>query len=299
VRSPASPGRLDIVRGAHRPDRLALPLLDEPLRCRAYKTLRPVTARAGSPEACDCALVPRDGAYGCEVMLAAGEPIGVASLALRGAELLDNAARRRVHASLGFGAASLASQRQFAETREAALRDALTGAHNRTFLGEFLNKHLVLAERRAAGIGVVVLDLDHFKRLNDTWGHDVGDRALVETVATLIRELRQSDAVVRLGGEEFCAVLIDTSLERSVEIAERLRAAIAAIRIPADGGEVAFTASLGVAAFPEHGADQQSLLAAADRATYVAKDAGRNQVRAAQANDPPRRSRPRLAVPSP
>jgi diguanylate cyclase (GGDEF)-like protein len=278
--------RLEVVRSSTvPPGRLQLPILAEPLKCRAVRTLRPVVADAGSPRACRCPLVPEGGSYLCEPLLAAGELVGVVNLQASWKAHFTDRIQQRVHASIGFGATAMASLRLLASTRERALRDPLTGAYNRAFLVEYLNKNLALAERRDAGLGVLAIDLDHFKRLNDTHGHAAGDRALIATVEAIQREVRSADAVVRHGGEEIVVVLIDTDLSGALDAAERVRGAIAEIKLDSDRGQVAIRASIGVAAFPDHGRDQQSLLDAADRALYRAKDAGRNRVISADEAD--------------
>lgn len=283
----ASGNRLDVARSTAEPaERIHLPILAEPAKCRAVRTLKPVTADAASPTACRCALVPDGGSYLCEPMLAAGELVGVVNLQASWKAHFTDRIQKRVHASLGFAATSLASLRMLAATRERALRDPLTGAYNRAFLTEFLNKQLATAERKGGGLGVLAIDLDHFKKLNDTHGHAAGDRALMATVECLFREVRSADAVVRYGGEELVVVLVDTDLRGASDAAERIRAAIEATTIDAEQGPVRVRASIGVAAFPDHGHDQASLLAAADRALYAAKTAGRNRVVAAEPAEP-------------
>jgi diguanylate cyclase (GGDEF)-like protein len=127
-----------------------------------------------------------------------------------------------------------------------------------------------------------MVDLDHLKRLNDSFGHAVGDRALVAAVGALQRSVRSSDAVVRYGGEELAVVLVDTDVDGAVDAAERARRAIADVVLPTDKGPVGVRASIGVAAYPRHGADQAGLFAAADEALYRAKAQGRNRVVAAE-----------------
>jgi diguanylate cyclase (GGDEF)-like protein len=282
----AKGARLEVARSSKGDgDRIQLPILAEPARCRAVRTLKPVTADSASPTACKCALVPDGGSYLCEPMLAAGELVGVVNLQANWKAHFTDRIQRRVHASLGFGATALASIRLLAATRERAFRDPLTGAHNRAFLNEYLNKHLALAERKNVGLGVLAVDLDHFKHLNDTHGHQAGDRALMAVVETLQGAVRASDAVVRHGGEELVVVLVETDLAGATQSAERIRAAIEQLQIDTDQGQVGVRASIGVAAFPEHGHDQGTLLAAADRALYAAKAAGRNRVIAAERRD--------------
>jgi diguanylate cyclase (GGDEF)-like protein len=277
VRNGASE-RLEVAHHDRQVDRLHLPILAEPMRCRALRTLKPVQDVGGQPTACRCAFAPEGRSYLCKPMLAAGEIVGVVNLQAKEGQYFPPVASSNVRKTLSFGATALASLRLLATTRERALRDALTGAYNRAFLGEFLDKHLALASRRGEQVGVLAIDLDHFKRLNDTFGHAMGDRALVATVQAIQQEVRSSDAVVRWGGEELIVVLVETDAHAAGDVAERIRNAIADLRLFSDDRRVPVRASIGVAAFPEHGHDQGSLLEAADRALYRAKAGGRNQI---------------------
>jgi diguanylate cyclase (GGDEF)-like protein len=173
--------------------------------------------------------------------------------------------------------------RALTTARDQALRDGLTGAYNRRFLDEVLPKEVEQARRREAPLSVLMLDIDHFKRFNDSFGHEVGDRVLAVFARTLQARLRSGDFVARYGGEEFTAVLPGAGLEEARLLAERLRAGLEALELgPPDFPEgCRITASLGVAAFPEHGADGEALLQSADRALYLAKGQGRNRVVAA------------------
>lgn len=163
---------------------------------------------------------------------------------------------------------------------EFALRDPLTGAYNRRFLNEVLDKKMADARRYMHHLAVVVADIDHFKKINDTYGHDAGDHVLKTVVATIGASLRAGDVLARTGGEEFLLVLQVTDAAAAMLVAERVRARLerTPIGLP-DGGNVRVTMSLGVALFqPEHGSRDQ-LIKAADNGLYEAKHAGRNLVR--------------------
>lgn len=262
--------------------RLQLPIASEPMRCRALRTLRAVTADVGTAAACRCPLAEVGGSYLCAPMLATGTTVGVVALQADGRGAFASDVRRRVQAALAFGAPALASMRLLVATQERALRDPLTGAFNRSFLAESLDQRLAAAARRHGQIGVIMVDLDHFKQLNDTHGHAVGDRALIAAVAALQAGVRRGDAVVRVGGEELVVVLDDCTVSGALETAERLRVAVERIQLESDRGDVHVRASLGVAVAPDHGTDRPSLLDAADRALYRAKRDGRNTVRCAR-----------------
>lgn len=164
--------------------------------------------------------------------------------------------------------------RREAVIREISLTDALTGVGNRRFLDDRLAVESERGRRYGSSLALFMLDIDHFKRVNDTFGHEAGDRVLQETGALLMRHLRQSDSAARLGGEEFIVLMPDSSLADATVVAERLRAEMAA-QVRRDPSSI--TASFGVACLraDESGAD---LLARADAALYRAKNAGRNRV---------------------
>lgn len=154
--------------------------------------------------------------------------------------------------------------------RQLSVRDPLTDLYNRRYLDEAARRELARAERQAASVAVLMIDVDHFKRFNDNYGHVAADAALKELAALLQRNTRKEDVVCRYGGEEFVVILSGTDLARAAQHAERLRAACHA--------EGRVTLSIGVALFPCHGRDWSELLARADEALYQAKGAGRNQV---------------------
>ncbi len=163
--------------------------------------------------------------------------------------------------------------------------DALTGIGNRRRMSAQIGAELDRARRFGHPLALLMIDIDHFKHINDSAGHDAGDRALVAVARTLTQALRASDAAARFGGEEFVVLMPETGLDVACEAAERLRAAIAALRLSGDRGQpISMTVSIGVAAFnAAHGADTaSSLLSRADRALYRAKAGGRDMVECAQ-----------------
>jgi len=134
------------------------------------------------------------------------------------------------------------------------------------------------ADRARTPLSAVVIDLDHFKALNDRHGHQAGDEVLAVFAATLRRGVRASDFAGRWGGEEFVVLLHDTGLEGAMHAAEGMRASFEGLEVPGVNAHV--TASLGVATLPDHATDGPALIRAADRALYRAKTAGRNRVAA-------------------
>ena len=163
----------------------------------------------------------------------------------------------------------------FAQIQRQALTDALTGCFNRRSFEMQLDKDLLMAKRSHQPLSLVMLDLDKFKQLNDTAGHDAGDEALRKLADCFREELRGVDTAARLGGDEFVLILPQAYAEGALIVAERLRARVAQIEIPGFGS---LSTSMGIATFPVHAASRADLVLAADAALYSAKRAGRNRV---------------------
>jgi diguanylate cyclase (GGDEF)-like protein len=169
---------------------------------------------------------------------------------------------------------------QFAEVDRRARTDQLTGLWNRHHFGEQLQRTLNEADRYGTQVSLVLVDIDHFKRVNDTWGHEAGDAVLRQVARILQDGVRSVDICVRYGGEEIALLLAQTDSEHAVEVAERLRGRIAAQPLKHRGAEIAVTASFGVATYPETVKVRDQLFPASDKALYIAKHEGRNRVRA-------------------
>lgn len=162
--------------------------------------------------------------------------------------------------------------------REQATHDPLTGLYNRRYLEDSLSRELILAERNRHPVSVIMCDLDDFKAINDRYGHLGGDEILRTFGDLLKQQVRGSDIYCRYGGEEFLLVLPQMSGGNAGERAEQLRTAIAAAPVSFGASQIAVTASFGVATFPQDSRTGDELIAAADRALYAAKAAGRNRV---------------------
>jgi len=164
--------------------------------------------------------------------------------------------------------------------REMSTIDGLTRLTNRRSFIERGQSEFLRAQRiPASALACVMVDLDHFKRINDTWGHHAGDQVLIAASTIMMEGARQYDEVGRYGGEEFAILLPGLTLEAAAIVAERIREKIAGAKINVDGNPIAITASFGVASFPAPGVvDLNDLLKAADKALYAAKESGRNRV---------------------
>ncbi len=174
-----------------------------------------------------------------------------------------------------------------AKLREEAIRDPLTGLFNRRYLEETLDRELSRATRERSPLSLAVLDIDHFKLLNDTHGHAAGDVMLRSLAALLRDQTRAEDVVCRYGGEEFVVVLPATSLAHAMQRMGQLRSAVESLSVRHEQLVLQATISIGVAAFPDHGRTSRQLLQAADIALYEAKHGGRNRVTACKAAPPP------------
>ncbi len=159
-----------------------------------------------------------------------------------------------------------------------AMRDPLTGLYNRRQLEESLHREVLRARRLGGTVGVMAIDVDHFKRVNDTLGHEVGDRALRGIAEELASCVREEDIACRAGGEEFVIILPGAGKTALRSRAEAVRRTIEQARIPAGEGVLKLTVSIGLASFPAYGDSGQAVLRAADVALYKAKAAGRNRV---------------------
>ena len=199
------------------------------------------------------------------------------------AVLVDITARRQVEESLLAAHSQLQAhvaeiEKLQIELREQAIRDPLTGLYNRRYLFESLSREVPRAVREGYPISIILLDIDHFKIINDTFGHDAGDKAL-RVLATQLKTLsRVEDIVCRYGGDEHLIVMHNTTADKALERADQLRKAIARRRVSHAGKTFKFTVSFGVAVFPVYAATIEEVISAADYALYQSKKAGRNRV---------------------
>ncbi len=162
---------------------------------------------------------------------------------------------------------------------DASVTDALTSAYNREYFDTRLASELAYARRHNAPLSLIMLDIDHFKRVNDTYGHRVGDQVLVALVRTARPALRTEDVFCRYGGEEFAIILRTTDVQQASCVAERIRAIVAELRFESAGKKLGITVSLGCASLKCcDEVTSENLISVADRRLYAAKHAGRNRV---------------------
>jgi diguanylate cyclase (GGDEF)-like protein len=208
----------------------------------------------------------------------------IGALVLTGARgTFDSAAQRVLSIVANQAAGALHAGQMIDHAREAAIHDALTGLHNRRAFNESLERACAREDRQGGHFALLLLDIDRFKKLNDTYGHPAGDAALRHTAQLLTHHVRKSDLAARFGGEEFAVLLASTDRVGAEHLAEKVRAEVEKGRLVYDGARLGVTVSIGVAVWPQDGRDPAALVGAADRALYAAKEGGRNRVVSAEA----------------
>jgi diguanylate cyclase (GGDEF)-like protein len=247
----------------------------EPRSCLAVRSGWTHREGTGRPALLSCSLcAPCPGASSCVPLIVGGEVIG-STLLIRPTPY-DEADERRVRESVGQAAPVLANLRNLAIAELRAATDGLTGLPNKRAVTDTLKRMFAEAATTTSPLVLLLLDLDHFKQVNDQRGHAVGDQVLANVGAVLRGALRAGDFAGRNGGEEFAILLPDTEINPALVIAERVRSAVAEISLT--GSDVVVTVSIGAAGFPDHASTASQLERLADAALYVAKRQGRNRV---------------------
>jgi diguanylate cyclase (GGDEF)-like protein len=213
----------------------------------------------------------------CLPMIVGGTVVGVLGVA-RGSELLTESRRRVLAASSALLAIAVKNVQLFDEIRLNSLHDGLTRCFNRTHGLDVLENELHRARRSNTTVTIILFDIDHFKAVNDRYGHLCGDAVLVAVGRRIREALRSSDIKCRYGGEEFLVILPDTSIGGAKRVAETLRLEVSEVQVQWHTDAIRVTASFGVAAASQGEIDVPALIARADAALYVAKKLGRNRV---------------------
>ena len=187
-------------------------------------------------------------------------------------------ARPLIESYLREAAPVLQAKRLMADLKENSLRCAMTGLHNRRFLEEYADTLIAQMRRKQSPMSLVMMDLDYFKQVNDTHGHDIGDHVLKDLAKILQENVRSSDLVIRYGGEEFLVVLLDADSEKAFMVADKIRIAVEKHTFKTPAGALNKTISAGVADFPNDADAFWQVLKFADVSLYAAKEGGRNKV---------------------
>jgi diguanylate cyclase (GGDEF)-like protein len=205
-----------------------------------------------------------------------GQALGVLALDSAQADAFRDGDLQSLEAVADICATAIQNAHYVERVKQLAYLDGLTGIFNRRFFELRILEEIERARRYGAGMAIIMADIDHFKRLNDEFGHVLGDEVLRQVSSLFHQQVRKIDVVCRYGGEEFAILLTQTSAPHSVNIAEKLRKMVASWQFP--GVPRTVTISAGAAAFPDQGTTRDELVKAADNALYAAKQAGRNRV---------------------
>jgi diguanylate cyclase (GGDEF)-like protein len=265
-------------------------LLGDPQRCFVYRSGSRLVQMPGETVCGHCRSNAGEVMI-CKPLVSAGKEMGVCKV------VLDNERMQNELASAGNGnpvavaealldtyvyltALSLSNLTLLDSYKNQAITDGLTGLYNRRYMVEYMASLLSISKRGSKALALFMVDIDNFKRLNDEYGHNVGDLVLKEVARTMRRAIRDCDIIARYGGEEFVVTLPETDSAMASEVGERLRDAVASIEWDNLGlGNIPqVTVSVGIAEFPLHGYSHYHLTNAADKALYVAKRTGKNRV---------------------
>jgi diguanylate cyclase (GGDEF)-like protein/PAS domain S-box-containing protein len=252
----------------------------EPSSCWALRTGHPHLVVAGDTTAPCAHAAGLQHSYLCIPIMAQGETLGIVHFqATDEAPTLADSELSFKTTFAGQVGLSVANIRLREALRAQSIKDPLTGLYNRRYLEEMLEREIRRAVRAEQPLGILMLDLDYFKKINDTYGHDAGDTVLREAASFLSRSIRAEDIVCRFGGEEFVVILPTAGLDAAHGRGERIRSKLRELAVLHQGQSVGMiTVSVGVAALPEHGTSPRKLLEAADAALYRAKKEGRDRV---------------------
>jgi len=256
----------------------------EPSSCWALRTGHPHLVVAGDTTARCAHAVGLKNTYLCIPILAQGEALGI--MHFQATDELPTLGDSELSFKTTFAGQvglSVANIRLREALRAQSIKDPLTGLYNRRYLAEMMEREIRRAVRAEQSLGVLMLDLDHFKKFNDTYGHDAGDTVLREAASFLTRSIRVEDIVCRYGGEEFVVILPTADLNAAHTRAERIRSKMRELAVLHQGQSLGMvTVSIGVAALPQHGTSPKALIEAADAALYRAKREGRDRVAVAE-----------------
>lgn len=247
--------------------------------CRAKKTSHTISSLA-YPHMCKQFRRDLDKEHVCIPMIVGGSTGGVVQFLFKGKNIGDDHKDRRLFKAEQYMKESLSvieAKRLMNKLRESSLKDPLTSLYNRRFLQEYTETLVAGVQRRGKSIGLIMCDLDYFKQVNDVYGHNVGDTVLKETALVIKKNVRDSDLVIRFGGEEFLVILLDINEGDTTQIAEKIRTNVQETKIKVPDGTVKKTISLGISEFPVDTESFWQAIKFADVALYKAKETGRNK----------------------
>jgi diguanylate cyclase (GGDEF)-like protein len=212
----------------------------------------------------------------CIPLISFGQTLGVLALDSTQADDFNDGDQQSLESVADICATAIQNAHYVERVKQLAYLDGLTGIFNRRFFELRIMEEIERAKRFGTGMAVIMADIDEFKKLNDEFGHVLGDEVLRQVSSVFHQQLRKVDVVCRYGGEEFAVLLTQVNAEQALGVAEKLRKVVAGWQFP--GVPRTVTISSGAAAFPDHGSTRDALVKAADSALYAAKQGGRNQV---------------------
>jgi len=252
-------------------------LEEEPLYCKVFNSPQPFLVK--NPLSYSCPPFRSEfGSYMCLPVVSSGRTIAILSLISYTENFFTEERVNYILDLINAFSPFVSNLRLLEINKELSIRDPLTGLYNRRFAMEFLSKELERSKRYGKPMSIVMADLDDFKKINDTYGHAVGDMCLKTFANTISKHLRSADVAIRWGGEEFLIVLSETPKELARDVIERLREALRLESMSVSSACVILTASWGVASYPEDGEDLDALLKKADDMCYLAKKSGKDRV---------------------
>lgn len=254
-----------------------------PSICRVLRTGNKLIVRDVNKDIpCEClSLKIKEGGYACYPLITGGITTGVILMIKKERDFWDVEEMQSLFSTyVGLVASALHRVRLMDMSRHAAITDELTGVYNRRFFDETLEKQILLEKRRKEPLSLLIMDIDHFKNFNDSYGHIAGDRVLKQLTMNVRDSIRGSDILARYGGEEFVVIMPDTGLSNARKKADKIRRNVESMNLDniVSGQSLKMTISIGVSSFPEHGTEFNTLVASADGALYKAKESGRNRV---------------------
>lgn len=249
--------------------------------CRARRTGHTIDS-SETPFICNSFKPPQENPELCHIcvpVIQSGTVGSVVQMVVNDEEaVMIHAALPLISVYMREAAPVIEAKRLMDTLRESNLRDAMTGLHNRRFLEEYVDTLIAQSQRRETQLSILMLDLDYFKQVNDTYGHDAGDSVLKALSKVLKQSVRSSDMVIRYGGEEFLIILQETEGNYADEVAEKIRAAVEDLKVELPGVVLQKTISIGVADYPTDSETFWQAVKYADVALYKAKEQGRNRV---------------------
>ncbi len=258
-----------------------LAVLDDNDLCKAKRTGHTMTSTI-FPAICRQFTGQEESVHYCLPIVVGGATVAVVQFVFAASD--SPSARKAMEAKvfkaeqyINESLAVIETKRLMSSLQDSALIDPLTGLNNRRYLQEYTEKIVAGVLRRGKSIGLIMCDIDYFKQVNDTYGHNAGDIVLQETSKVIRQSIRESDIVIRFGGEEFLAVLLDISEGESMNVAEKIRLNIQQLKIKIPDGVIQKTISLGTSEFPADTGTLWSCIKFADVALYRAKAEGRNR----------------------